>query len=85
MEALHASVERARSPKATGEKAGTSIASRRAGKPAAKKRATTSKDGSLRVLSKAELYKKATAAHVPGRSTMTHDELADALGRKGKS
>ncbi|MFC9294136.1 Ku protein [Streptomyces sp. NPDC057011] len=77
MDALRASVERARSPKDTREKAGTSAG--RPGKPAAKKRAGTSKGAPLRSLTKAELYRKATAAGVPGRSSMTHDELADAL------
>lgn len=85
MEALRASVERARSPKDTGEKASTSQASAKSGgkKQAAKKRATsssaTSSSQSLRSLTKTELYQKATKAGIRGRSNMSHDELADAL------
>ncbi|MCX5009412.1 hypothetical protein OG765_00025 [Streptomyces sp. NBC_00555] len=71
MEALRASVERARSPKDTRDKA-TTTASPQKKKSAAKKRVTC-KAGSLQSLTKAELYKKAAAARVPGRSTMTHD------------
>ncbi|MFD7258234.1 Ku protein [Streptomyces sp. NPDC059874] len=86
MKALRASVERARSPKDTGEKA-TASGTARGSTPAAKKRVTaksrsTSSLGSLSSLTKAELYKKAAAAHVPGRSSMTHDELADALASR---
>ncbi|MFD9724599.1 Ku protein [Streptomyces sp. NPDC059072] len=79
MEALRASVERARSPKDTGEKASASKNTERGKKPAAKKR--TSGAGSLRSLTKAELYEKATKAGVKGRSSMTHDQLADALAK----
>ncbi|MFJ5551200.1 hypothetical protein [Streptomyces sp. NPDC093225] len=64
MEALRASVERARSPKDTGDKARTS--------------------GSLRSLTKTELYEKAAAADIPGRSSMNHDQLADALTHAGQ-
>ncbi|WP_331761954.1 Ku protein [Streptomyces sp. NBC_01546] len=81
METLRASVERARSPKNTGEKA-TTTASPRKKKAALPKKRVTSKGKSLQSLTKAELYKKAAAAHVPGRSTMTHDQLADALTDK---
>jgi DNA end-binding protein Ku len=35
----------------------------------------------LAALTKAELYERAKQAEVPGRSTMTKDELADALKR----
>lgn len=35
----------------------------------------------LAALTKAELYEKAKEADLPGRSTMTKDELADALKR----
>ncbi|MER6499224.1 Ku protein [Streptomyces sp. NPDC001455] len=81
VEALRASVERARSLKDTGEKAGTSHAAR-VRKPAPQKRAaSTSKNGSLRSLTKAELYEKATKAGIRGRSAMTHDQLANALDR----
>ncbi|MFD8415500.1 Ku protein [Streptomyces sp. NPDC059650] len=83
MEALRASVERARSPKDTREKASTTKASAaRAKKPSPKKRTTSPKPAeSLRSLTKAELYEKATKAGIKGRSTMTHDQLADALVR----
>ncbi|MER7467687.1 hypothetical protein [Streptomyces sp. NPDC097981] len=36
-------------------------------------------------LTKAELYEKATAAGIEGRSTMTHDQLANALAHTGRS
>lgn len=79
MEALRASVERARSPKDTGERASTATATVRKTKtPQAKKR-VTSKSESLQSLTKGELYEKAVAADVPGRSSMTHDQLVDAL------
>jgi hypothetical protein len=52
-------------------------------KPAAKKRVTsssgTSRSQSLRSLTKAELYEKATKAGIRDRSSMNHNELADAL------
>jgi DNA end-binding protein Ku len=38
------------------------------------------KDKPLAELSKAELYKRAQAAQVPGRSGMSKDELVAALG-----
>ncbi|MFE7403806.1 Ku protein [Streptomyces sp. NPDC057557] len=81
MEALRASVERARSQKDTGEKARASENTGRGKKPAAKKRTGASGAGSLRSLTKAELYEKATKAGVKGRSSMTHDQLADALAK----
>ncbi|MEU0633260.1 Ku protein [Streptomyces sp. NPDC005989] len=81
MEALRASVERARSLKDTGEKASDSDKTGRGTKPAAKKRTNASDVGSLRSLTKAELYEKATKAGVRGRSSMTHDQLADALAK----
>ncbi|MEV7617090.1 Ku protein [Streptomyces sp. NPDC089799] len=87
MEALRASVERARSPKDTGEKASTSrtTTAGRGKKPAAKKRTTGSGSGSLRSLTKAELYEKAAKAGIKGRSGMSHDQLADALSHTGRS
>ncbi|MFD9486724.1 hypothetical protein [Streptomyces sp. NPDC059991] len=85
MEALRASVERARSPKDTGEKASTSKTNARSKKPAAKKRASSSKAGSLQSLTKTELYDKAAKAGIKGRSAMTHDQLADALRHAGRS
>ncbi|WP_285440888.1 hypothetical protein [Streptomyces sp. ISL-36] len=36
-------------------------------------------------LTKAELYEKAAAAGIPGRSSMNHDQLADALAHTGRS
>ncbi|MGW7438559.1 non-homologous end joining protein Ku [Streptomyces sp. NPDC054849] len=84
MEALRASVEQARSPKDTREKASTAAGARKKKAAPAKKR-VTSEAASLRSLTKAELYKKAAAAHVPGRSTMTHDQLADALTNRSRS
>ncbi|MCX4736969.1 hypothetical protein [Streptomyces sp. NBC_01363] len=80
MEALRASVEGARSPKDTGEKAGASDKGR-GKKPAVKKHTKASDIGSLRSLTKIELYEKATKAGVKGRSSMTHDQLADALAK----
>ncbi|MEU9108282.1 Ku protein [Streptomyces xanthophaeus] len=78
MDALRASVERARSPKDTREKAATTARPKKKAAAAPKKRATA-RAAPLRSLTKAELYKKAAAAHVPGRSSMTHDQLVDAL------
>ncbi|WP_326594301.1 non-homologous end joining protein Ku [Streptomyces sp. NBC_01294] len=92
MEALRASVERARSPKDTGEKASTSTTRAKSagkGSGAAKKRTTsspgTSRSRSLESLTKAELYEKATKAGIRGRSGMSHDELADALAHAKSS
>ncbi|MBT2396734.1 Ku protein [Streptomyces sp. ISL-100] len=98
MEALRASVDQARSPKDRGK--GKSAAGdapvarikdaadkRRAGraakpkpKPEAEKKAS-----SLDSLTKAELYQRATDAGVPGRSSMTREELIKALsGKRGQ-
>ncbi|WP_369780644.1 Ku protein [Streptomyces sp. R33] len=86
MEALRASVERARSPKDTRDKATTTAGAQKKKAVSAKKR-VTSKAESLQSLTKAELYRKAAAAHVPGRSTMSHDQLVDALtdGASGRA
>ncbi|MEV5384599.1 Ku protein [Streptomyces sp. NPDC052721] len=89
MEALSRSVEQSRS---RGRKAG-------GGKPAGRKRpargkpaerATRTKQarrpeatGDLASLSKAELYERAGAAGVPGRSKMNREQLIEALGRQG--
>ncbi|MFD7498323.1 Ku protein [Streptomyces sp. NPDC059832] len=81
VEALRASVERARSLKDTGEKASASENAGRGKKPAAKKRTGAPGTGSLRSLTKADLYEKATKAGVKGRSSMTRDQLADALAK----
>ncbi|MFF0549654.1 Ku protein [Streptomyces sp. NPDC004311] len=80
MEALRASVERARSPKSTGGKASSATARKAAPKkPPAKKRVRSAPKEDLSGLSKADLYKKAAAAHVSGRSHMTRDDLVKAL------
>ncbi|MFE9637048.1 Ku protein [Streptomyces sp. NPDC006463] len=78
MEALRASVERAGSPKATGGKATTSGRTVEK-KPGAKKRIRSAPKEDLSGLSKADLYKKAAAASIPGRSHMTRDDLVKAL------
>lgn len=88
MEALRASVDRARSPKSNAqEKASSSTRGRtgssgRAGakKPVGKKRiSSTPKTKDLSALTKADLYKRAAAADIPGRSHMSREDLADAL------
>ncbi|MEU6214314.1 Ku protein [Streptomyces sp. NPDC047023] len=84
MEALRASVERAGSPKATGGKAtasGKASASSKAtaAKPPAKKRIRSTPQEDLSGLSKADLYRKAAAANLPGRSQMSRDDLVKAL------
>ncbi|MFE5556629.1 hypothetical protein [Streptomyces sp. NPDC056544] len=35
-------------------------------------------------LTKSALYEKAAAAGIPGRSSMNHDQLADALSHTGR-
>ncbi|WP_406088316.1 hypothetical protein [Streptomyces virginiae] len=89
MEALRASVERARSPKDTGEKAASPGARAAGGKKAsaAKKRARSgpaAKGRELMALTKVELYEKAAAAGISGRSSMNQDQLADALAHTGR-
>ncbi|MFK0017055.1 Ku protein [Streptomyces sp. NPDC091027] len=80
MEALRASVERAGSPKAGGGKATASGSSKAAGKtPAAKKRIRSAPKEDVAGLSKADLYKKAAAANLPGRSQMSREDLVKAL------
>ncbi|MFI1652105.1 Ku protein [Streptomyces avidinii] len=86
MEALRASVDRARSPKDTKtEKASTSTRARggsgagSAKKPTGKKRIRSAPKPDLDQLTKADLYKKAAAADIPGRSHMTREDLVDAL------
>ncbi|WP_433454862.1 Ku protein [Streptomyces sp. CA-142005] len=60
---------------------GRSRGRRGGGKPATGKKQTTGRKGSedLGSLSKAELYERASAAGVPGRSKMTRDQLVKAL------
>lgn len=81
MEALRASVEKAKSPKATGDKAAAPGVKQPKKAAPAKKGTHTPVKTDLEGLTKAELYEKATAAHIPGRSTMTRDELQQALTR----
>ncbi|MET9852155.1 Ku protein [Streptomyces sp. NPDC006450] len=78
MEALRASVERADSPKATGGKA-TASGKTATKKPEPKKRVRSAPKEDLSAMSKADLYKKAAATDVPGRSHMTRDDLLKAL------
>ncbi|WP_420082796.1 Ku protein (plasmid) [Streptomyces sp. JL4002] len=79
MEALRASVERAGSPKQDSGKATASGTPAVAKKPAAKKRIRSEPKQDLAGLTKADLYKKAAAANVPGRSQMTRGDLVAAL------
>ncbi|MFJ3914181.1 Ku protein [Streptomyces vinaceus] len=84
MEARRASVERAGIPKATGGKAtasGKASSSPKTGgkQPAAKNRIRSAPKEDLADLSKADLYKKAAAANLPGRSDMSRDDLVKAL------
>nr|WP_124291208.1 Ku protein [Streptomyces sp. ADI91-18] len=81
MEALRASVERAGSPKTTGGKATVSGKTAVGKKPTAKKRIRSAPQEDLTDVSKADLYKRAAAANVPGRSNMTRDDLVKALSR----
>ncbi|MGW7030443.1 non-homologous end joining protein Ku [Streptomyces xanthophaeus] len=84
MEALRASVERAGSPKPAAGKATASGTTAAAKKPAAKKRIRSTPKQDLTGLTKADLYKKAAAANVPGRSQMTRDDLVKALATPGR-
>lgn len=70
MEALRASVERAGSPKTTGGKATASGKTTAGKKLASKKRIRSAPKEDLSGLSKADLYKKAAAANIPGRSNI---------------
>ncbi|MCX5077681.1 hypothetical protein OG321_34960 [Streptomyces sp. NBC_00424] len=81
MEALRASVERAGSSKATGGKATTSGKTTDSKKPPAKKRIRSTPKEDLSGMSKADLYKKAAVADLPGRSNMTREDLVKALSR----
>ncbi|WP_274555525.1 Ku protein [Streptomyces spiramyceticus] len=83
MEALRASVDRAKSPKdRRGQKAGG------AAKTAARSTARSkrpSKASSFDSLTKAELYERATEAGIPGRSSMSREDLIEALrGARGR-
>ncbi|MFF7617856.1 hypothetical protein [Streptomyces lavendulae] len=82
MEALRASVGKAKSPKASGEKAAApGVKQAKKAAPAKKRTHAEPKKTELEGLTKAELYEKATAAGIPGRSTMSRDELQKALTR----
>ncbi|MFD4923010.1 Ku protein [Streptomyces goshikiensis] len=81
MEALRASVEHAGSSKTTGGKATASGKTAAAKKPAAKKRIRSTPKEDLSGMSKADLYKRAAAADLPGRSHMTREDLVKALSR----
>jgi DNA end-binding protein Ku len=96
MEALKASVDQARSPKDRGKgkpaagdapvaHIGDAAGKRRAGRAAKPKPEAERKASSLDSLTKAELYQRATDADVPGRSSMTREELIKALsGKRGR-
>ncbi|MDQ0938484.1 hypothetical protein QFZ67_000189 [Streptomyces sp. V1I1] len=94
MEALRASVDRAKSPKDRGDEKATSTGApparikdaadkRRAGNTAKAKK--QSKASSFDSLTKAELYQRATDAGIPGRSSMNREDLLKALrGKRGR-
>ncbi|MFE2922746.1 hypothetical protein [Streptomyces goshikiensis] len=84
MEALRASVEHAGSAKATAGKATAFGKTAGSKKPPAKKRARSTSTSNLADLSKADLYKKASAAGLAGRSHMTRDDLVKALSGSGR-
>ncbi|WP_329501516.1 Ku protein [Kitasatospora herbaricolor] len=72
-------------PKDTGGKKSTSHRARPTTSATGKKTSTAAgrRKEDLSGLTKAELYKKATAADLPHRSTMTRDELQHALEKTG--
>ncbi|MET9508824.1 Ku protein [Streptomyces flavidovirens] len=102
MEALRASVDRAKSPEGRGKRktaaADAPVArikdaadKRRAGRAAKPEHETKPKQtkrakaSSFDSLTKAELYQRATDAGIPGRSSMTREELIKALsGKRGR-
>ncbi|MFJ9770339.1 Ku protein [Kitasatospora sp. NPDC101157] len=71
-----------RSPKPTGGKKSTAA---KAGAAGATKRAGATGKQRLSELTKAELYQRATDLDIPHRSTMTRDELQEALEHAGRS
>ncbi|MDX3093515.1 Ku protein [Streptomyces sp. ME01-24h] len=95
MAALQASVDRARTAKGgSEEKAGSTegrppthlrkaAEKRQATHQAKKTEKRTARASELESLSKADLYKRASDAGVPGRSTMTREELIKALSGTG--
>ncbi|WP_381558989.1 hypothetical protein [Streptomyces eurythermus] len=93
MEALSRSVEQSRSrgKQGAGSKAGKAGRGGKAGErregdgaPGGRKSAARrERSGEPASLSKAELYERASAADVPGRSRMTREHLIEALTRAG--
>ncbi|WP_030659450.1 Ku protein [Streptomyces rimosus] len=81
MSALQASVDSARGGK-KGKKSGPTQRRRGKGHSAGTAR-KASRTEDLTELNKAELYERATEAGLPGRSSMTRDELLDALSGSG--
>lgn len=75
-EVLRASVERAGASKG---KRGEHAKQRRPSKSSEKRVGGTHEAEDPESMTKAELYEKAAAAGIPGRSTMTRDELREAL------
>lgn len=95
MGALEASVERARSGRKNGaettEEAAGGRSPARLKQAAEKRQARTEKRAAkphaaeLEGLTKAELYQRASEADIPGRSSMTREELIKALAGKGRA
>ncbi|WP_431961145.1 Ku protein [Actinacidiphila sp. bgisy160] len=95
MEALQASVDRAKTAKggAAGKAESTegrpptqlrkAAEKRQATRAAKKTEKKTAKASELESLSKADLYKRASDADIPGRSTMTREDLIKALAGTG--
>ncbi|MFH8484217.1 non-homologous end joining protein Ku [Streptomyces longisporoflavus] len=81
MEALRASVDRTKKPSRRGGKG--EAKSRSANRGGSKGKKGKAEEPSLDTLTKADLYRRATEADIPGRSSMNRTELLDAL-RGGK-
>ncbi|MEE1787076.1 Ku protein [Streptomyces sp. SP17BM10] len=71
-----------RTPKAAPGKKSTSTRTAKAG--SAPKKRVTAKEEDLDGLTKAELYKRATALEIPHRSTMDRDQLRDAVRKAAR-
>ena len=97
MEVLQGSIERARSGRGKTSPAGQTGSAAKQSKSSSKRSKSTSapkssarkspaapKKSELRELSKAELYERATAQEIPGRSRMSRQELIDALAGGGR-
>ena len=78
MAALEASLEQSKGRGAASSKGSSRAASTTASETTSKKR-TASAEDDYSSLSKDELYEKAAAADIPGRSSMTKDDLVHAL------